>query len=180
MCYPAVLIQSEWGEKKRDKVCICLGQGHLLTKHLHSPWFFSLSRFFVAGRNISISSGTFLMTCTAHKAACKQIFTNHQKHVSAIGTALHCWVKHWDVNNNKSYLFPQIGVRRFKQLLHFTGQVTTHLWRTHAAQSAQSQTLDILCAVIQVTGNKETKTTWTFGVNVLHKNIYWLFNAPTF
>lgn len=37
---------------------------------LHLPWFFSLNRFFVAGRNISINSGTFLMTWTAHNAAC--------------------------------------------------------------------------------------------------------------
>lgn len=36
------------------------------------PWFFSFNKFFVAGKNISISSGTFLMTWTAHSAAYKE------------------------------------------------------------------------------------------------------------
>ena len=36
------------------------------------PWFFSFSKFFVAGKNISISSGTFLITWTAHSAAYKK------------------------------------------------------------------------------------------------------------
>ena len=36
------------------------------------PWFFSFNKFFVAGKNISISSGTFLMTWTAQSAAYKK------------------------------------------------------------------------------------------------------------
>lgn len=43
----------------------------VLHKHIQItlPWFFSFNKFFVAGKNISISSGTFLMTWTAHSAA---------------------------------------------------------------------------------------------------------------
>ena len=40
------------------------------------PCFFSLSNGLVAGRNISISSGTFLMILKADSTACKQITRN--------------------------------------------------------------------------------------------------------
>jgi hypothetical protein len=49
------------------------------------------------------------------------------------------------------YLFPQVGVGGFEQLLHLSSQVSTHFRGAHAAQGAQGQALDILCAVIQIT-----------------------------
>lgn len=69
--------ESTVSDMKWDVDYICIEQSPFpickwLTNSLHLPWFFSLSRFFVAGRNISMSSGTFLMTWTAHNAACQQ------------------------------------------------------------------------------------------------------------
>lgn len=53
--------------------------------------------------------------------------------------------------NNNTYFFPQVGVGCFEQLLYLSSQVTAHFWGTHAAQGAQCQPLDVLCAMIQVT-----------------------------
>lgn len=73
------LILHSWPCEERDGLAGCSehwtegihSTGSQQQPHsLHLPWFFSLSRFFVAGRNISISSGTFLITWTAHNAAC--------------------------------------------------------------------------------------------------------------
>lgn len=77
--HPDGLILRSWPREERDGLASCYehwtegihGTGRQQQPHsLHLPWFFSLSRFFVAGRNISISSGTFLITWTAHNAAC--------------------------------------------------------------------------------------------------------------
>ena len=48
----------------------------LLVENDVLPCFFSLSNGLVAGRNISISSGTFLMILKADSTACKQITRN--------------------------------------------------------------------------------------------------------
>lgn len=73
---PAVLSKALWVKRNTTKSAYFPGASNcILTNSLHLPWFFSLSRFFVAGRNISISSGTFLMTWTAHNAACQ-----HKRH----------------------------------------------------------------------------------------------------
>lgn len=53
------------------------------------------------------------------------------------------------------YLFPQIGVWRFQELLYFSGQVTAHFGRAHAAQGAQGQSLHILRAVVQITATTQ-------------------------
>lgn len=73
---PAVLSKALRVKRNTTKSAYFPGTSNcILTNSLHLPWFFSLSRFFVAGRNISISSGTFLMTWTAHNAACQ-----HKRH----------------------------------------------------------------------------------------------------
>ena len=67
-------------------------------------------------------------------------------------------------------LFPQVGVGCFEQLLHLPSQVATHLRGAHAAQRAQGQALDVLCAVVQVTVDERGQVEQVAAVNTDGEN----------
>ena len=70
-------------------------------------------------------------------------------------------------------LFPQVGVGRFEQLLHLPSQVATHLGGAHAAQRAQGQALDVLCAVVQVTVDERGQDEQVTAVNTDGEDLAW-------
>ena len=55
------------------------------------------------------------------------------------------------VATDGAHLLLDVGVRGSEEAVDLWGQVSTHLSRAHTGQSTQSQRLDILTAVGQVT-----------------------------